>query len=259
MHFDGQLAEFVKKNGAAIGFQKGRNAFVDRAGERPAFVPEERGFGEALRDGSAIDDDEGFPRAWARLMDGLRDDLFARAGFAGDENGQVGGRDFGDLLENAAHTGTLRNERTEFADVRNDDLLGPRRLERDLRFAQTQLASIEEKDFADANTAGKDAVATAEIPHAYAVFRCDKLRVHRADFRVVQNDLALRVATDDDRFGADLEPRCFGRFDPTATDFDPISRQNGGLDHDVTTYGYRLEFVDPPRGLNMSELPAQVG
>lgn len=259
MHFDGQLAEFVKKNGAAVGFQKRRNAFVDRSGERPAFMPEERGFGEALRDGSTIDDDEWFLRARTGLVDGLGDDLFARAGFAGDENGQVGGRDLGDLLENAAHDGALSNERTELADVRNDDLLGPRGLERDLRFAQTELASVEEKDFADTNTARKDAVATAEISHAYAVFRCDKLRMNGADFCVFEHDLALRIAPDDDGFRADLEPRGLGRFDPTTTNFDSALRENGGLDHDVTAYGYRLEFVDPPRGLNMSELPTQVG
>lgn len=234
LDFDGEFTQFVEKNGAAVSLEKRRETFVDGACEGTSLVAEEGGFGEALGDGSAIDDDEWFFCARAGLMNGLGNDFFAGAGFAGDEDGEIGGGDLGYFFEDGPHAGALGNECAERRDVWNDDFFRSRGLEGDVGFSESELACRKKKDFADAHATGEDAVATAEITDAHAVFGGDKLGMDGADFGVVEDDLALGVAADDDGFGSDLEPIGIGGLDASATNLDLVSGQNGRIDHDVT-------------------------
>jgi hypothetical protein len=223
-------------------------------------MSEQRGFGKALGDGSTIDDDEGLFRPCARLMNRMRNDFFTRPRFAGDEHGQIGWSDFRDLLEDGAHARALGHEWAECRNARDEDLFWSGWFERDVRFAEAKLAWGEKKNLTHANTAGKDTVAAAEISHPDALFSCDKLRVNGADFCIIEDDLALRIAADDDGFRADLDPIGLGGFDAPTTNFDLVSGQNGRLDHGVTTRGYLSESLNPPGApITADVLPAQVG
>ena len=59
---------------------------ADRAGERAARVPEELRLEQVLGDRAAVDRDEPVRAARAGVMDRARDDLFAGARLAGDED-----------------------------------------------------------------------------------------------------------------------------------------------------------------------------
>jgi hypothetical protein len=83
---DGELAELVEEDGAAVGLDERRDPPVDGPGEAPTLMTKEGALGEGCRNGAAIDDDERFVRAGACLVDGLRDELLAGARLARDEN-----------------------------------------------------------------------------------------------------------------------------------------------------------------------------
>jgi len=55
--------------------------------------------------GRAVDGDEGLVAAGAHLMDGVCHDFFSGAAFAEEEDGAVGGGDFGDEFADSAHGG----------------------------------------------------------------------------------------------------------------------------------------------------------
>ena len=72
LHVDGELAELVEEERAAVGLGERADALVDGAGERAPLVAEEGALGERRGDGAAVDDDEGLARrglaswmAWA--------------------------------------------------------------------------------------------------------------------------------------------------------------------------------------------------
>ncbi len=122
LHVDGQLAELVEEDGAAVGLHEGRDALVDGAGERAALVAEERALGQRGRDGAAVDDDEGLVRAGAGLVDGLGDELLAGARLARDEHGEVGGGGLLEALEHAAHARAVTDQGPEAGDLGDVDL-----------------------------------------------------------------------------------------------------------------------------------------
>jgi hypothetical protein len=64
-----------------------------------ALVAEKLGFEKAARDGSAVDFDESALASRAKIVNGAGDELLARAGFAGDENGGAGRSHDFDLRE----------------------------------------------------------------------------------------------------------------------------------------------------------------
>ena len=92
-------------------------------------------------------------------MDGLRDELLARAGLAGDEDRQLGGGGLAEALEHAAHDRARADERSELGDVGDLDLLGVRRVELEARVAEDEYRRLEEVDLADARIAEVGAVA----------------------------------------------------------------------------------------------------
>src|SRR5262249_6494345 len=88
--------DLVQEERARVGQLEAAFAFGYRAGEGAALVAEEFRFHQRFGNGRAVDRHEGARDAGAELMNGVRDDLFARARFAGDQNGD---RRAGDLLD----------------------------------------------------------------------------------------------------------------------------------------------------------------
>jgi len=66
-------------------------------------VAEKFGFDEILGDGRAVDREERALGAERMLVDAARDELLARAAFAGDEHGRVARSDLADGLQNFLH------------------------------------------------------------------------------------------------------------------------------------------------------------
>jgi hypothetical protein len=55
----GDVADLVEEESAAVGLQKAPVVTLDSPGERPALVAEEFGFENRLRQGRAVDGNEG--------------------------------------------------------------------------------------------------------------------------------------------------------------------------------------------------------
>src|SRR5262249_2837754 len=79
--------DLVQEERARVGQLEAAFAFGYRAGEGAALVAEEFRFHQRLGDGRTVDRHEGARDARAELMNGVRNDLLARARFAGDQNG----------------------------------------------------------------------------------------------------------------------------------------------------------------------------
>ncbi len=71
---------------------EGPAPLLDRAREGALLVAEEFALDERCDDRAAVHDDEGARRAWARAVDGAREDVLARAGLAAEQDGRVAGR-----------------------------------------------------------------------------------------------------------------------------------------------------------------------
>ena len=99
----GDFADFVKKNGAAVGQLETAFALVERAGERTLFVAEEFAFNEVFRDGGAVDLDEWSIGPRALAVEGAGDEFLSGAAFAGDQDGGLGAGDFADELAQCFH------------------------------------------------------------------------------------------------------------------------------------------------------------
>ena len=109
---DGQVADLVEEDGAAVGQLEATEAPLRRPGERALLVAEQLRRDELARNGRAIDADEGPRGARRSLVDRARDELLARAGLTGDQHGRIRRRDLG-------HVGEHRLQRRR----RPDDLL----------------------------------------------------------------------------------------------------------------------------------------
>ena len=92
-----EFADFIEKQGAAVGRFKQALLHLLGVGECALFVAEEFGFHQGFGDGGAVDGDEGLFVADAFVVDGLGDEILAGAAFALDEN--CGGLAGGDLLD----------------------------------------------------------------------------------------------------------------------------------------------------------------
>ena len=83
---------------------------VGGAGERALLVTEQNGFDQVLRNGAAIDGDEGLSRAVRRALDRARDQFLADAGFAFDQDRNVGLRGALAETEDLLHLARLGDE-----------------------------------------------------------------------------------------------------------------------------------------------------
>jgi hypothetical protein len=121
LQFQGQFADFVEKERAAVGAGERAVALAGRAGERAALVAEKfaaRQFGLHRR--AVQDDQTAFISLFVERVDEPRDLLFARAALAGDEQRSVGKpRDFDGLPQHApprrapAHEVVLHQRRVQ--------------------------------------------------------------------------------------------------------------------------------------------------
>ena len=110
---EGQLAYFVEKQRAAVGFFEEPAPIAVGVGECALLVAEELALQEILGDGAAVDRHEvtGAPRA--PPMQRARDELLARPALAGDEHRGLEVGDLGDGAEDVLHRLALRQNRLE--------------------------------------------------------------------------------------------------------------------------------------------------
>ena len=66
------------------------------------------------RNGGAVQADEGAAAPRAKIVDGTRDQFFARTCFSLDEDAGVGGRDTLDIFEHGFERGALSDDLLEF-------------------------------------------------------------------------------------------------------------------------------------------------
>ncbi len=76
----GQVADLVQEDGAAVGLLEATGLVLVRAGEGPFDVAEHLGFQQVLRQGRAVDLDQGLVGPVAGGVDHLGQNIFARAG-----------------------------------------------------------------------------------------------------------------------------------------------------------------------------------
>jgi hypothetical protein len=88
LHFRPHVADFVEKQGAAIGGFEQAALGRDGAGEGAARVAEKLRFEQGLGQGRAVDRHEGLGRAGRAMVDGARDQLFAGARLAHHQDGR---------------------------------------------------------------------------------------------------------------------------------------------------------------------------
>ena len=95
--------DLVKKERAAVGHFKQALLGRDRGSKRAFHVAKERGLEQLRRHGAGVDGHEG-PVAARRVgMDGLGNDLLARAALALNQNRRPAGRDLRHEVEDAQH------------------------------------------------------------------------------------------------------------------------------------------------------------
>ncbi len=82
----GHVADLVQEDRPAVGRLELPVLLTDGAGEGALLVAEELALEEPLRNGGAVDGDEGFPRAAARPVDLPRYHVLAGAAFAEEQN-----------------------------------------------------------------------------------------------------------------------------------------------------------------------------
>src|SRR5206468_7395532 len=115
LHGQRDFPNLVEKERAAVGEFEPPGLVAHRARERAAHVPKEFAFEKILGDGATVDLDERSAFARAVVMDSPSDELFARAAFASDEHGGLGGSHELDLLHHLLQTGTLPDDLGEVA------------------------------------------------------------------------------------------------------------------------------------------------
>src|SRR5438132_886323 len=110
LELEGDLADLVEEERAAMGHLEASDLLCDGPGEGAALVAEELALEKPRRDGRAIDLDEGPLPAAASVVDGARDRFLPRAGLAEDEHGRVGRCDGLHLLEDISEKTALADD-----------------------------------------------------------------------------------------------------------------------------------------------------
>ena len=103
LHLPRDLADLVQKERSLVRQLESPRLRRDGAGEGPFLVAEEFAFDEILRDGGAVDLDEGLLFPGALPVDGAGDQLLARPRLPGDEHGGRRGRYLADDLVDLGH------------------------------------------------------------------------------------------------------------------------------------------------------------
>ncbi len=229
LEVDGELAELVEEDGAAVGLDKGGDAAVDGAGEGALLVAEEGGLGEAGGDGAAVDDDDGAVLAGAGLVDGAGDELFAGAGLAADEHRQLGGGDALEAIEEGAHRRGLADEGAEAADLGDGDRLTGGGLEDDLGGGDAEGRAVREVHLPDADAPEEGTVLAPLVAEPDPLLRRHQLGVHRGHPGIIEHELTVLVAPQQDRVRADHQPlrRLGGEVQGSSEHLQPGRRHDG--------------------------------
>ena len=113
----GELAHLVEEERATVRQLEPAGPHRGRAREGAALVPEQLAFDERRRQRAAVDRDEGPAAAATAAVDRARDELLARAGFAGHQHRRVGHPHLGDLLVQPHHGGRAAHHVVEIGPV----------------------------------------------------------------------------------------------------------------------------------------------
>ena len=103
MHGERHVADFVEKDGAALGLLKPADMAAGGAGERSFFVAEQFGFDQLRRNRGAVQRDEGSAGPRTALMQRARHQFFSRAGLAENADASFAGGHALYLRHHAAH------------------------------------------------------------------------------------------------------------------------------------------------------------
>ena len=103
LRLDRHRADLVEEDRALVGGLEQALLVGDRAGERATHVAEEVRLQKVGRERPGVDRHEGARRPRRQPVEGLRDELLARAALAGDEDCRARRRGLADRLENALH------------------------------------------------------------------------------------------------------------------------------------------------------------
>lgn len=104
LHFNVQVADFVKKNRPSISLPEKAVPRFCGPGDRTSLMAKKQAFGQGLRDIGAVHDDEAFFRPLAVFVDGVGEKLLACACFTQDENVGVALCSGGDVVQAVSQT-----------------------------------------------------------------------------------------------------------------------------------------------------------
>ena len=113
LRVEGQLANLVEEQGAAVGLLELAGPLVDRAGKRAPLVAEQNTFHQVFRDGTAVHRDEGPFLALALALDGPGDQLLADPTLALDQDRNIGSGRAVAKLNDAPHGFAANDEVAE--------------------------------------------------------------------------------------------------------------------------------------------------
>ena len=173
-------------------------------------MAEQLALDEVAWHGSAVEHDERALLAGRSGMDGTADQLFAGAGLAGDQHGELGAGHPVEHREDLAHGHGSADEVLEARlggrdDV--DDLVGGSELQVGLADAEAPL--LTEVDLLDPDRADEGAVGRIEVAEQDAVLGAHDLGVIAADGAVGQPDVVALAAADADDVRLELVfPAC---------------------------------------------------
>ena len=91
LHGQRELAHFVEEQGAVVGLLEFAAPLGQRASEGAAHMAEQLALDQVVGQGRAVDADQRLAGAARLRVHGLRHQLFAGAGFAGDQHAQIAG------------------------------------------------------------------------------------------------------------------------------------------------------------------------
>ena len=200
LEFHGELANLVEEQGSPVSLLEDPSAIAVGAGEGALHESEELRLDERGRDGAAIEDHKRSLPSWARVVNGAREELLARARLSDEKNRLLGGRSDLQPREEGAHHQRPSDRLPEAGGARERQFSRrashPQR-ETPLPYARDDARS--EHRLLDLQLPDEGAVLAVEIakPHA-GVAQCDRAMPAR-DMRVVDHDVALRAGPHDQR------------------------------------------------------------
>ena len=110
LHVLVDFAYLVQEEGALVRELEAATRASLGPGEGSLLVAEELALEEALREGRAVDLDEGPSRARREVVDGVRHELLAHAALARDEDARLGGGHAPDEVEDLLHAGARADD-----------------------------------------------------------------------------------------------------------------------------------------------------